>query len=114
MERSYIVGGVLSLLALLGASMAAGPARSSADRGLHHLQISAAAPLGSGWPGRRWICSSPALTRMDFTNFAADTKKLEALRNGIAAMMSLDVGVADKDLNCLGWKIPGITFMGPH
>jgi len=95
-----LVGGVLSLMALLCANMAAGPARSSAD------QFPAVAPLGCGVAPVAFSGSvpSPALTRMDFTNFAADAKKLQALRNGIAAMMSLDTAVADKDLNCLGWK----------
>ena len=43
-------------------------------------------------------------TRQDFTTFATDAAKLASLRAGVAAMMALDNGVADKDLNPMGWK----------
>jgi tyrosinase len=49
-------------------------------------------------------------TREDFTTFATDpvsgkpTAKLASLRKGVAAMMALDVGKADKDLDPMGWK----------
>jgi hypothetical protein len=45
-----------------------------------------------------------ATTRQDFTAFATDAVKLASLRRGVAAMMALDAGVADKDLNPMGWK----------
>lgn len=48
--------------------------------------------------------SAAVTTRQDFTTFAKDAAKLASLRKGVAAMMALDAGVADKDLNGMGWK----------
>ncbi len=110
------VGGALSLMALLGAGMAAGPGIRSANVNLQDQEIPPVAPPGCGVAPVAFAGAvpNPPLPRVDFTAFAGDAKKLAAFRDGITAMMKLDVGVADKDLNCLGWKyqayIHGTTF----